>query len=87
MSWQWPWLAVLLSLSSSAQAEICYSNDAQPSTSSIFACPQAGNRTLSQLAQQGYVVRQLAPRQNGSATVWQLILQRNEVIFRSSFEG
>lgn len=79
--------SVLASLGGAAQAEICYSNDAVPTNTSVFVCPQAGSRTIVQLAQQGYVLRQLSPRQNGSSTVWQLTVQRTEVIFRNSFEG
>lgn len=74
-------------LAGAAHAEICYSTDAVPTNSSVFTCPQAGARTIVQLAQQGFVVRQLSPRQSGGGTTWQLLLQRSELIFRNSFEN
>ena len=81
------WLLLLAVFASAARAEICYSSDAIPSSSTIFNCPQAGNRNLSQLAQQGYQVRQLSPRAGAAGLVWQLVLQRSELIFRSRFES
>lgn len=49
------------------QAEICYgptqsaSSSTLPSNSTVFSCPQAGNKTLPQLAAEGWQVVQLTP--------------------------
>jgi hypothetical protein len=70
-------------------AEICYFNSSSaPNASSVFACPQAGNKTIAQLAMANFRVRQMSPTVGaGGATVWQLILQRSDRVFVSGFEN
>jgi hypothetical protein len=49
------------------EAEICYSADvplgnvSAPTNATVFACPVAGNKTLPQLAAEGWKVVQLGP--------------------------
>ncbi|HVJ62017.1 MAG TPA: hypothetical protein VM555_04820 [Tahibacter sp.] len=49
------------------QADICYgptqsaNNSTLPTNSTVFSCPQAGNKTLPQLAADGWQVVQLVP--------------------------
>ncbi len=90
--------ALLLAAAGQVQAEICYSparaaNVTQaPSNSTVFDCPQAGQRTLPQLARAGYVVIKLTPvvvagPMGSFNTADQLLLRRSNLVFRTSFES
>lgn len=70
-------------LAGAGVAEICYSpaeafNVATPpSNSTVFACPVAGNKTLPQLAAEGWSIVQLTPIVvNGTSQTQQLIIQK-----------
>ena len=59
--------AALAPAAFAGQAEICYSpttsanSSALPTNATVFSCPQAGNKTLPQLAAEGWQVVQLVP--------------------------
>jgi hypothetical protein len=75
---------LLLAMSAAAgQAEICYSAAVPfaaatpPTNSTVFACPIAGNKTLPQLAAEGWEVVQLTPYSLGNGDqATQLVIQR-----------
>lgn len=94
-------LAVMLAccaVPSISRAEICYS-DAQnaaaavpPTSSTFFNCPDAGHKTLTELAQAGFVVIKLAPLIVGQAgpelqSAQQLIIELPARVFASGFES
>ena len=65
------------------QAEICYSADvplgtfSAPTNATLFACPVAGNKTLPQLATEGWSIVQLTPvTTSGSTQANQLVIQK-----------
>ena len=70
-------------IASGGQAEICYSafvpfaQATPPTNDTVFACPVAGNKTLPQLAADGWSVVQMTPyaAANGQQAV-QLVIQR-----------
>lgn len=74
---------LLLSPALAGEAEICYSANvalgsyAPPSNATVFECPIAGNKTLPQLAVDGWKVVQLVPIvTSGSTQANQLVIQR-----------
>ena len=76
-------LLTLVSPALAGEAEICYSPDvplgsaAPPTNATVFTCPQAGNKTLPQLAAEGWKVVQLVPVvTSGSTQANQLVIQR-----------
>jgi hypothetical protein len=76
-------LIAIPSVSSAGTAEICYSpaqafNAATPpDNNTVFACPIAGNKTLPQLAAEGWSIVQLTPIVvGGTSQTQQLIIQK-----------
>jgi hypothetical protein len=76
-------LMTAVPLASAGQADICYSPDvplgssSAPTNATVFACPTAGNKTLPQLAGDGWKVVQLTPvTTSGSTQAIQLVIQR-----------
>lgn len=76
------------------RADICYSTwsggNIVPTNNMLFNCPTAGNRTLPQLAGDGWIIGRMTPiaRTNSSGYEYatQLVI-RQEWIFRNGFEG
>lgn len=65
------------------QADICYGPEisnllpSAPTNSTLFNCPQAGQKTLPQLAQEGWSVVQMLPvTLSGSTQAVQLVIQK-----------
>lgn len=75
-----------------ARTDICYSgetppNAAPPTNATVFACPQAGSRTVPELAAAGWRVVRMAPVvSSGGAAVRQQLLVRDDTLFASGFE-
>jgi len=75
-----------------ARTDICYSAQtppgaAPPTNATVFACPQAGNRTVPELAAAGWRVVRMAPVvADGGAAVRQQLLVRDDTLFVSGFE-
>ena len=74
---------LLLPPALAGEADICYSANialgsyAPPTNATIFECPVAGNKTLPQLAADGWKVVQLMPVvTSGSTQANQLVIQR-----------
>lgn len=74
-------------------ADVCYgpsqpaSGALPPTSATVFTCPQAGNRTIAQLAAAGWSLVKLAPvmldNVNSAA---QLTIQRKDRLFRNGFQ-
>jgi hypothetical protein len=65
------------------QADICYSDPyaatsaTPPTNTTIFRCPIAGDRTIPQLAAEGWTISQLTPVMvNASQSASQLLIQK-----------
>lgn len=76
------------------RADICYSawsgGNIVPTNNLLFNCPTAGNRTLPQLAGEGWTIGRMTPIARGSGSGYEYATQlviRQEWIFRSGFEG
>lgn len=70
-------------LAQAGQADLCYSAsqalgaNSPPTNSTVFNCPQAGNKTLPQLAAEGWRIVQLSPVTTSQTTqADQLIIQK-----------
>lgn len=68
---------------SAGQADLCYGPNqalganSPPSNSTVFNCPQAGNKTVPQLAADGWRIVQLTPVTTSQTTqADQLIIQK-----------
>jgi len=79
---------------SAARVDICYSEvtapDAAPPTSATpFTCPQAGIKTVPQLAAAGWRVVRMTPVtvSSGSFGVRQQLLIRDDTLFASGFDA
>ena len=71
--------------------EICYGpaqTGPQPvGNATLFACAQAGNKTVPQLAAAGWRIVKLTPVVGaGGATQPQLVIQRRDLLFRHGFQ-
>lgn len=74
-------------------ADVCASPDEPYATAhplantTVFACLQAGNKTIPQLAMAGWEIVKASPVVGAAGTIHsQLIIQSSESIFRSGFE-
>jgi hypothetical protein len=74
-------------------ADICYgpaqpaSGATPPTSSTVFTCPQAGNKTVAQLAAAGWSLVKLAPTMLDSVnSAAQLTIQRKDRLFRNGFQ-
>lgn len=73
----------LCPLAHAGQADLCYGpnqalgSNSPPTNSTVFTCPQAGNKTLPQLAAEGWRIVQLSPVTTSQSTqADQLIIQK-----------
>ena len=74
-------------------ADVCASPDEPYATAhplantTVFACLQAGNKTIPQLATAGWEIVKAGPVVGAAGAIhYQLIIQSGESIFRSGFE-
>lgn len=89
--------AALLAACAGAQAQVaadvCYgpaqpaSGALPPTSTTVFTCPQAGSKTVAQLAAAGWSLVKLAPVMLDDVnSAPQLTLQRKDVLFRNGFQ-
>jgi hypothetical protein len=76
-------LLAMAGAAAGGQAEICYSafvpfaQATPPTNDTVFTCPIAGNKTLPQLATDGWEVVQITPYASGNGQqATQLVIQR-----------
>ncbi|HUD41797.1 MAG TPA: hypothetical protein VMR06_07325 [Dokdonella sp.] len=79
---------------SAARVDICYSeatapNAAPPTSATVFVCPQAGSRSVAQLAAAGWRVIKMMPVTAGSGGfgVQQQLLIGDDTLFASGFDA
>lgn len=77
-------LTLVSGVAQAGQADICYGPEfplagpsAPPTNATVFECPQAGNKTIPQLAAEGWEIVQLSPVVvSGTDGADQLVIQR-----------
>ena len=74
-------------------ADICYGpsqpafGGPPPSSATVFNCPQAGSKTVAQLAAAGWSLVKLTPVMvDASSSAAQLTIQRKDRLFRNGFQ-
>ncbi|MEO7326863.1 MAG: hypothetical protein ABIW82_18730 [Dokdonella sp.] len=74
-------------------ADVCASPDEPYATAhplantTVFACLQAGSKTIPQLVTEGWEIVKVSPVAGAAGSIhYQLIVQYGEAIFRSGFE-
>lgn len=83
--------AFAASAASAARVDICYSevaapNAPPPTSATVFACPQAGTKSVAQLAVAGWGVIKMAPVVAAGGVRQQLLI-RDDTLFSSGFDG
>ncbi len=86
--------ALAASAASAARVDICYSeveapNAAPPTSATRFTCPQAGVKTVQQLATAGWRIIKMTPVtvSSGGFGVRQQLLIRDDTLFASGFDA
>lgn len=85
-------MGLLLALSGSASAEVCYgpavASGTTPTADTVFTCPTAGTQTINTLAQSGWRMVKLLPVSlGGTQTAAQLVIQRPaDRVFGNGFD-
>ena len=86
-------LAACAGVQAQVAADICYgpsqpaSGASPPTSATVFACPQAGSKTVAQLAAAGWSLVKLAPVMLDDVnSAPQLTLRRKDVLFRNGFQ-
>lgn len=71
-----------------ARGDVCYgpADASLPTNATVFACPQAGSKTVPQLAADGWRIVSMTGVVSGNGQSVQIVVQRIDRLFRSGFE-